>query len=458
MKKIEMTQGNILKKILLFTIPLIIGNFFQLLYNTVDMIIVGQFCGTEAVDSIGAAIPVFNVLSFLVIGLCNGMNILMSEFYGAKKMDTLKKEIGICLDLISIITIVLSIICIIFAPNILIAMQIKSELLNDAVIYLRITIAGLLFSGIYNVYSAALRSIGDSVRPLYFLIISTVLNITFDILFVYIFNLGVLGVALATTIAQFLAMVTCIIYGMKTSSLFHFQLEDFKIEKGLLINTLAYSLASAMQQIVLQVGKALIQVNINALPLKEQAGYNFGTKIDDYVLTPAICIGNSVAVFLAQNRGAGKRDRYKKGFLIGMAMELIYTISIAIVISILKLPLLQLFTKDAEIYPFGIAYLSVMCFLYVLPGLTNGEQSYFRGLGKLYIVFLSSFVQIIFRVIAAYILIPKYGVSGGAWCTLVGWIAMLSFETPILLYYWFKNKGLILKSDKENYDKYESKS
>jgi len=456
MKKIEMTQGNILKKILLFTIPLIIGNFFQLLYNTVDMIIVGQFCGTEAVDSIGAATPIFNVLSFLVIGLCNGMNILMSEFYGAKKMDMLKKEIGICLDLISIITIMLSIICIIFAPNILIAMKIKPELLSDAVIYLRVTIAGLLFSGIYNVYSAALRSIGDSIRPLYFLIISTVLNITFDILFVYAFNLGVLGVALATTLAQLLAMLTCIIYGMKTSSLFHFHLEDFKIEKGLLVNTLAYSLASAMQQIVLQVGKALIQVNINALPLKEQAGYNFGTKIDDYVLTPAICIGNSVAVFLAQNRGAGKRDRYKKGFLIGMIMELVYTISIAIVISILKLPLLKLFTTDSEIYPFGIAYLSVMCFLYILPGFTNGEQSYFRGLGKLYIVLLSSFVQIIFRVIAAYILIPKYGVSGGAWCTLVGWIAMLSFETPILLYYWFKNKGLIFKDN--SYDKYESKN
>ena len=136
MKKIEMTKGNILEALLLFTIPLIIGNIFQLLYNTVDMAVVGRYCGTEAVDSVGAATPVFNILSFLVIGLCNGMNILMSEFYGAKKFDTLRKEIAICIDIISVTTIILSLGVIIFAPQILSLMKVKEELLSDSIIYL----------------------------------------------------------------------------------------------------------------------------------------------------------------------------------------------------------------------------------------------------------------------------------------------------------------------------------
>lgn len=452
MKKIEMTKGNILKALLLFTIPLIIGNIFQLLYNTVDMAVVGRYCGTAAVDSVGAATPVFNVLSFLVIGLCNGMNILMSEFYGAKKFDTLKKEIAICIDIISVTTIILSLFVIIFAPQILSLMKVKEELLSDSIIYLRITLIGLLFSGIYNVYSAALRSVGDSIRPLYFLIFSSIVNIVLDFVFVKYCSLGVFGVALATTISQFLSMIVCIIYGLWNPTLFKFKLSDFKMNWSLFKETMTYSLASAMQQIVLQVGKAFIQIKINLLPISEQGGYNIGTKIDDYAITPAICIGNASAVFLAQNRGAGEISRYKKGFLIGLIMEIIYTIFIAIMIGVFKIPLLKLFSHDQEVYPYGISYLFIMSFLYILPGFTNGEQSYFRGLGKLNIVFLSSFVQIIFRVIAAYILIPLYGVEGAALCTLVGWIAMLSFETPVLINYWLKNKGLNHISNVDIYD------
>ena len=330
MKKVNMLEGNIFKSILIYTIPLVIGNFFQLLYATVDMAIVGNASGAIGVDSVGAATPVINVISFLIIGLSNGASILMSELYGKKDKEGLKKEIGLCLTAIAIVGIILSLSVIISADFILDVTNVKEEIYDGTKTYLITCMAGVIFLSIYNIYFAALRSIGDSVRPLIFLVISCVLNIGLDFLFAVGFKMGVFGVALSTIVSQGITMIICIIYAAKISELFRFKLNDFKIERYMLLQTSKYAVASALQQVVLHVGKSLVQSEINTLSIEEQAGFNIGTKIDDYAMTPAQCIGNAVAVFLAQNRGAKQRSRVKKGFLIGMLLECSFGLFVSI--------------------------------------------------------------------------------------------------------------------------------
>ena len=447
MKKVNMLEGNIFRSILIYTIPLVIGNFFQLLYATFDMAIVGNSSGSIGVDSVGAATPIINVVSFLIIGLSNGASILMSELYGKKDYEGLKKEIGLCITAISIVGIILSFGVIASSDLLLDLTNVKDEIYEGTKTYLITCMIGIIFLSIYNIYLAALRSIGDSFRPLIFLIISCILNISFDFLFTLAFNLGVFGVALSTIISQAITMLICIVYATKISQLFRFRLNDFKINVPMLVQTSKYAVASALQQVVLHVGKSLVQSKINTLSIEEQAGFNIGTKIDDYAMTPAQCIGNAVAVFLAQNRGAKQRSRVKKGFLIGMLLELSFGLFVSILIFIIKRPFASLFTNDKLAITYTVKYISIMVFLYLLPSTTNGLQSYFRGLGNLMIVFLSTLVQIIFRVTSAYIIIPKVGVEGGAYATLIGWIAMISFELPILIYFWKKNIKLEEKDE-----------
>jgi len=438
-RKNDMTNGNIVKSMLIYTIPLIIANIFQLLYSTIDTAIIGHFTDTLSVDSVGAATSVINVIAFLIIGLCNGASILMSEFYGAKNKEKLKNEIGLCITIFSIFSIVAALIVIIFAKNILIATNVKEELISGATTYLIVSMIGVIFVTIYTIIFTALRSMGDSLSPLIILIISCIINIGLDFLFVAGLNKGIFGAALATIIAQGLTMIIGIFYAVIKNEHFRLSLSDFKVRKDLFVKTLKYSIASALQQVVLYIGKLLVQTQVNTLDFNEQAGYTFGTKIDDYALEPSKCLGQAIAVFIAQNRGAKQGKRAKRGYLYGLIMQWSMALFISIIVLTLKSQLVQIFTKDSINQKYAIMYLGVMGFIYLMPGTTNGIQSYFRGLGNLLIVFLSTSFQIIFRVISAFIFIPLYGVRGTAFSTFTGWVFMILFELPILIYFWKKN-------------------
>ncbi len=450
--KNDMRKGNIVKSMLIYTIPLIIANIFQLLYSTIDTAIIGQFTDTLSVDSVGAATPIINVVSFLIIGLCNGAAILMSEFYGAKDKDTLKQEIGLCFTIFSIFTVVASLIIIIFSKQLLVVTNVHDFLIDGAREYLIVSMIGVIFVTIYTIIFTALRSIGDSISPLLILIISCVINIGLDLWFIAGLNLGIFGAALATIIAQALTMVVAIIYVLIRNDIFRLKISDFIIRKTLFIRTIKYALASAMQQVVLYIGKALVQTEVNKLSFEQQAGYAFGTKIDDFALEPSKCIGQAVAVFIAQNRGAKQGRRAKKGYLYGLIMQWTMALTISIIVLTLRTQLVKLFTKDEDNMMYAAMYLGVMGFIYLMPGTTNGLQSYFRGIGNLLIVFLSTSFQIIFRVIAAFIFISKYNVRGCAFSTFTGWVFMIAFELPILIYFWKKNIKIPLDDDKPNED------
>ena len=438
-KKNDMTKSNIVKSMLIYTIPLIIANVFQLLYGTIDTAIIGQFTDTLSVDSVGAATPIINIISFLMIGLCNGAAILISEFYGAKNKEKLKNEIGICFIIFVIFALLASAFVALLSRQLLEISNVKPQLIEGAITYLVVSMIGVIFLTIYTIIFTALRSMGDSLTPLILLIVSCLINVGLDFLFVAGFDMGILGAALATIIAQAITMVIVIIFVLITNEYFRLKLSDFIIKRELLVRTLKYSIASAMQQVVLHIGKALVQSEVNKLDYNQQAGYLFGTRIDDYALEPSKCIGQAVAVFIAQNRGAGLGKRAKKGYLYGLLMQWSMALVISILVLTLRFELVKIFTKDVDNQKFAAIYLGIMGFIYLMPGTTNGLQSYFRGIGNLLIVFLSTTVQIIFRVSAAYILIPKLHVEGTALATFIGWVFMIAFELPILIYFWRKN-------------------
>lgn len=208
----DMTTGNIPKQIMNFAIPSILGNLFQLTYNAVDSIIVGKYVGENALAALGTANPIMNIIIFFIAGICLGTSVLMSEFYGKKDMESFKQEISTSLIIGMGFTVIISILCILFAKPLLLLLNTPKEILNDSAHYLRIIFSGLVFTFIYNLYAACLKSVGDAKTPLIFLIISSVLNGCLDMVFVGVFHFGITGAAVSTVIAEAVSGILCIIH------------------------------------------------------------------------------------------------------------------------------------------------------------------------------------------------------------------------------------------------------
>lgn len=430
-----MTKGNIPKHLTYFAVPLILGNFFQLTYNAADSIIVGRFVGTKALAAVGTANPIMNIVMFFIIGICMGASVLMSEYFGAGNIKKLKREVSTTMIAGFIFTVVIIVFCIIMTKPILELIRTPEEILPDATSYLRIIFCGLIFTFLYNVYASTLRSIGDSKIPLIFLIISAVFNVVMDIIFVVILKMGVPGSALATVTAEMLSSVCCITYAYVKVPMLRFSRKEFVMDRQLLRTTINYSWVTAMQQTCLYVGKFLVQGAVNPLGVDAIATFNAVNRVDDFAFTPQQSISSGMTTFLAQNRGAKKNERIKSGFWSGMKLETLYWFMLLVTVFFGAPHIMHLFVSEenSKVVELGIKYLEMMAFFYLLPSYTNGIQGYFRGMGDLKITLRSTFVQIVGRVIFAYILAPKFGIVGIALSCLAGWIIMLAYEVPLCI-------------------------
>ncbi len=435
-----MTVGRISPQLIRFAIPLILGNFFQLTYNAADSIIVGRFIGPNALAAVGAASPIMNIIIFMIVGICLGMSVLMSEFYGAGNIGKLKREIATSLIAGGAFTLALIILGIIFSRSILKFMSTPNEIIDDATHFLQIIFIGLIFTFTYNIYASTLRSMGNSKIPLYFLITSSIMNVIMDLLFVIVFKMGVIGAACATVTAEAISAVLCIIYVWKKIPSLKFKRKEFVFDRLLLKDTVNYSSVSAMQQICLYIGKLFVQGAVNPLGVHAIAAFNAVNRIDDFVLAPEQSIANAETTFMAINRGAGQTQRMRKGFISSFKIELIYSAVLMIGIYFGAYWLIYPFVGDegANVIKSGISYLQTMAFFYFLPGITNVFQGFFRGIGKLKITLNSTFFQITARAIAAYILAPHWGLTGVAYACLFGWIVMLAYEVPCFWKTWRK--------------------
>ena len=431
----DMTTGKIMPLLVKFTIPLVLGNLFQLTYNAVDSIIVGHFVGKEALAAVGICNPISTLMILFLNGLCMGAGILMGMQYGAREYDTLHRQISTTMLSGVIFSVFLTLICVIFAVPILHLMQVDPSIMVMTTQYLRIIFVGLVFTFLYNFFSSTLRALGDSNSPLYFLIISAILNIFGDLFFVVVLHAGSNGCAVSTVISEVLCCLFCIIYIQKKVPILRLGKKWMVFDSSLLKKTIAYGWASAMQQATVQLGKLGIQAIVNSMGVAIAAAFAVVNRIDDFAYTPEQNIGHAMTALMAQSKGAGKKSRLKEAFRCGMRIEMVYGVIIFIICFVFANPLMRLFTSDTDVCRHGVTYLRLISIMYLLPAATNGIQGYFRGIGDLKITLISSFVNMGVRVIAAVILVFVFSLQIEAlpYSYLAGWIGMLIAELPLLI-------------------------
>lgn len=431
----DLTTGKIMPILVNFTVPLVLGNLFQLTYNAVDSIIVGHFVGKEALAAVGICNPVSTLMILFLNGLCMGASILMGIQYGAKDYETLHRQISTTLLSGAVFSFFLTLVCVIFAVPILLLLQVDPSIMDMTVQYLRIIFLGLMFTFLYNFFSSTLRALGDSASPLYFLIISAILNIFGDLFFVIVLKAGSNGCAISTVLSEALCCLFCIIYIQKKVPILRLGKKWLVFDARLLKKTIAYGWASAMQQATVQMGKIAIQALVNTMGVSVAAAFAVVNRIDDFAITPEQNIAHAMTALMAQNKGAGKNDRMREGFRCGMILELVYGAAVMLICLGFARSLMSLFVKDEEVIGHGVVYLHLIAVMYILPAVTNALQGFFRGIGDLKVTLMSSFTNMTVRVIAAapMVLLWNFGIEALPYSYLAGWIAMLLVETPLML-------------------------
>lgn len=431
----DLTTGKIMPILVNFTVPLVLGNLFQLTYNAVDSIIVGHFVGKEALAAVGICNPISTLMILFLNGLCMGASILMGIQYGAKDYKTLHRQISTTMLSGVVFSFFLTLFCVVFAVPILHLLQVDASIMEMTRQYLRIIFLGLMFTFLYNFFSSTLRALGDSASPLYFLIISAVLNIFGDLFFVIVLKAGSNGCAISTVLSEALCCLFCIIYIQKKVPILRLGKKWLVFDSRLLKKTIAYGWSSAMQQATVQMGKIAIQALVNTMGVSVAAAFAVVNRIDDFAITPEQNIAHAMTALMAQNKGAGKNDRMREGFRCGMILEIVYGAAVMVICQVFAGELMALFVKDEEVIGHGVIYLHLIAVMYILPAVTNAIQGFFRGIGDLKVTLMSSFTNMAVRVIAAapMILLWNFGIEALPYSYLAGWVAMLLVETPLMI-------------------------
>ena len=425
----KMTQGSIVRHLLAYALPLILGNFFQLTYNAVDSIIIGKFAGEGALAAVSASNPVMTIVILGVSGISIGASVLMSRFFGAGDEAALRREVATTILFGAALSLAVFALGLPLSLPILRLMRVPQEILPMAGIYLRIIFVGFLFTFQYNILAAALRSVGDSRTPVIFLALASVLNGALDAVFIAGLRWGVAGAGLATVIAEAASALLCLVYMRRRVPLLRLHLSELRIDRALLAETVRSGSITALQQACQPVGKLLIQRAINAQGVGMIAAFNAVSRVDDFACIPEQSISSGMMTCVAQNRGAGQTQRVRETLRRGMALELAYGVLICVVTLLGKTPVMRLFAaQDSEqMVAMGVDYLTWMAFFYLLPGLTNGIQGYFRGMGEMKTTLIATAIQISVRTLVVYLLVPRAGLTAAAWACAIGWACMLVF-------------------------------
>ena len=409
----DMTKGAITPLLIRFTIPLVLGNLFQLTYNAADSIIVGKFVGEEALAAVGTSNPLMTLTILFINGMCLGAGILVSTAFGAGNTQLMERQVSTTAIAGTVFSLAFSALCVILATPLLQLMQVPADILPIAVSYLRIVFAGLIFTFFYNFLAATMRALGDSKSALYFLMISSVLNIGGDLFFVQVLNWGSNGCALSTVVSEALCCLLCVLYIRWKVPILQLGRRWLVFDGKLLRKTVSYGWASAM------------------------AAFTAASRIDDFAYTPQQNIGHAMTTLMAQNRGAGKHDRVKQGFHCGMRIEAAYGVLIAVVCFAGAPFIMKLFVTDPEVIHLGVRFLRTVSLFYLMPAATNGIQGFFRGIGDLKVTLVSSTFNMVFRVAAAavFVLVWKMEIEALPYSYAVGWVVMLLYELPMLVRY-----------------------
>lgn len=430
----DMTNGSPLEHLWKYALPLLLGNWFQMGYNAVDSIIVGRFIGKDALAAVGIASPVMNLIILAITGLCLGSGVLMSSYYGAKDWKALRTQFSTTLLSGALFSVFVTVLGILFVRAIMRLLVVPEEIIDITVKYMRIVFIGAPFTFFYNALAAALKSVGDAKTPLKFLMFASILNGVLDVIFIGGLGFGIICSATTTVIAEAVSAFLAAVYLVKNIPELCPQKHEWTINKEMLGKTYKYGGVTALQQAVQPIGKLLIQGQVNALGVDVIAAFNAVTRVDDFAFTPEQSIAQAITTYIAQNCGAKKEKRIKQGFLIGMGLEVAYWILVGCITMICKVPIMSLFVTGENaksVIEIGAQYLALMAIFYLWPAMTNGVQGFFRGIGRLKITLLGTFIQTSIRVIVTVLLAPVMGIRGIAFACVAGWSLMLLVEVPL---------------------------
>ncbi|MDE7367206.1 MAG: MATE family efflux transporter [Lachnospiraceae bacterium] len=440
----DLTKGNIIKLLIAFSVPLLIGNIFQLLYNVVDTKVVGEILGKDALAALGASSPVYDLIICTLTGLGNGFGIVISQFYGAKEMNRMRQAVANAICLMAGITILATIGSFFLLRPLLHILNTPVDIFDRCIRYINIIIVFMIFTAAYNLCAAILRALGDTIRPLIFLAIASVLNAGLDILFVGGLKMDVQGAAFATVIAQAISFVCCVIYMIKKCPELHLKREDFHFEAKLIGNLLSQGMAMAFMLCFVTIGTLILQGAINKLGTNIIAAHTIARKLTSIFMLPFTTIGVAIATFSGQNCGAGRYDRIRTGIKDAIILTWAWSVIVVIAVYTAAPLLIRLISgattpeviENAEWYlRFDTPFYFVVCILLVL-------RNAMQGIGRKIIPMIASMIELLGKLIVAWVLAERMKYFGiiisepATWilCALLLAVAFLTdsrFRKPV---------------------------
>ena len=409
-----MTDGNIWKLLIIFSIPLILGNLLQQMYNTADSIIVGNFVGSNGLAAVGSGTALINLIIAFSQGAAVGAGVIVSQNLGARDKQKTKLAVHTAMCIAIILGVILSAIGVIFSRDLLIWMKTPKSVLKDSMLYLQIYCGGLIYNVIYNMATGILNPAGNSKRPLIYLAIASVTNIILDLVFIKALKWGVKGAAIATDISQALSCVLAVGYLLRVNSDYKLIVKELKIYGNTAKQIIRVGLPTAIQNMVISFSNVLVQSSVNSYGATAMAGYAAYLKIDGFNILPVLSISMAVTTFTGQNVGAKKPDRIKKGMWNALIMGVVYTVIIGVVILLTSHTVLGLFTKDNEVITYGQLAMKYFCPFYFLLGILNILAGTVRGAGKgVPPMLILLFSMCIFRILWIKIALPFYSTIDG---------------------------------------------
>lgn len=444
----DLSIGKESKLIIRFAIPLLLGLVIQQLYSVTDSIIVGKFLpnGEQALASIGAAFPVIFFLISLVVGISSGATIIISHYFGDKDFEGIQKAIDTINIFLLVCAIILSIIGITFARFIFEFIQLPADVIPDAVTYMQIYSSGFLLMFGFHGVSAILRGVGDSRKPLYILIASSVLNVILDLLFIIVFKTGIAGVAWATILSQGLTFIAIVIYLNKKHPLLKIRFRNVVFDTDIFKQSVKIGLPSGMQQAFVGLGSIALMAIVSKFGTTVVAAYSVAGRIDMLCSVPAIALSMALSTFVGQNMGARKIDRVVSGYKITLTIGIVISLVLSALTMLFRYQIMALFTNELTIIPIGVNYLMIVgpfYFAFAILFISNGVL---RGAGDTIIpMFVTLFALWGIRVPLSYWLSGMYGEIGIWWGIPAGWLFGMTFSTAYYMLGRWKKKIIVRK-------------
>lgn len=437
MKYETFEKEDILKKLFWYSIPLIVGNIVLLSYDLVDALVISKFVGEKGLAAVSTAGQISSLVLLFFYGLCMGAAVIISEYYGAKEIMGVKFEISTTLITGGIFAISVSLLIAIFSEGIFHLMQVPPDVMEETVLYLRIACIGWPFVFVYNVYGNALKAMGNSKVPTFFLALSAVINIILDLIFVAVFKWGVAGASIATVVAQISTCGLIYVYIQIKVKDLRFKKGEFIVRKRLAIRTFRDGIVTAIQQAVPPLGKTLVMAKVNTLGVVAMATNGIINRVDNFAILPAQNIALSIMTFTAQSRGAKRNDLIYEILKKGLILELGFSAIVFTVLFFFKNNIMVALAPpgSTEVIEMGNSYLQIMSFGYLLVAFTNTYHGFFRGMGNMTLTLYDSLLNITSRVFVVYTFMDVWKFNALAWGTIIGWIILNAFATIMFIYH-----------------------